>query len=491
MAESAYTGVGLGSQTPDMFGKLSQLLTIRGQQQGLAGQAAQVQQEEQTTRQRASLAKHDFSQYIGEDGTIDLNRMVNSPGLLADAGDQFLDIVSKGAAFKQQQLEAKSKLVGLRHDQREEFAAVMGGLSSDPDVAEDNEKGRQKVNEALVQYGEMYGEDVLDALGTYATQLRDVPQGQMPNALKSIQMQAVSASDQLEKKRPQYMNTGGRAVQISPYAPPGQSPQSIAMTLGPGEQDTVAVDQLGNPYRTLRDQRGTVTGTAPLAPGGNAGPATFGVGERATFEQQAEQNFANISANRVAASMAPQQLDQINKALNLSKQVSTGGWAAKRAHIESSIGSLIPGYAGMDDASKLQELDKFSERIATDASRVLGVNAKTDAERESIHRQNANIGYTPQAIQSVLQYAKAQTMAMEAKGNAQEAWLKKEGSGITKQHEFETEFRQAYDPQIFQLAVMSPEERKEARAKMSKEERATLREKAKKLIDLGVDINGE
>lgn len=197
-----FTAVGLGAQTPDMFGKLSQLLTIRGQQQGLAGQAAKVQQEEQTARQRASMAKYDWNKHIGSDGTLDLSTL-NDPQLMEAAGDGYLDFVQRAVQGKAMQLEAKSKLVALRNDQRSAFADMAGGLRSDPDVAADSEKGRQKVNDAMVQYGEMYGEDVLDALGTYASQLKNVPQGRMPDALKAIQMQAASASEQLEKQKPQ------------------------------------------------------------------------------------------------------------------------------------------------------------------------------------------------------------------------------------------------------------------------------------------------
>ena len=115
---------------------------------------------------------------------------------------------------------------------------------------------------------------------------------------------------------------------------------------------------------------------------------------------------------------------------------------------------------------------------------MLGVNARTDSERESIHKQNANIGYTPKAIQAVLSYAKAQTLAMEAKGNAQEAWLSG-GNKVTKHHEFETEFRKAYDPRIFQFEVMSDSEKEKFAKSLSKEDRKEIAEKTRKLIELG------
>jgi hypothetical protein len=466
--------VGLNAQVPDILPKLSQMLQIQQQQTELAGS-------QQSLRQRQALVSYDWNKHIGDDGTFDLNSL-SDPELRAAAGDQYLAVVTQAVQAKQQQLESKRTLTALRGEQREAFAELMGALRSDKDVAEDNEKGRQKVNQAMIQYGEMYGEDVLPVLSAYAAPLQKAPKGRMSDALRAIQLQAHSASQQLAAQAPAYTSTGSQLTQINPNAAAGAG--AIPLSISPGAQAETAVDQLGNPYITYRDSRGNIIGTAPLG-GGQGGPARFGPGERGTFEAQAEQNFKQVTANREAASMAPQQLDQINKALNLSKQVSTGSAASWRARVESGIGSLIPGFDGFDDATKLQELDKFAERIASDASRVLGVNATTDAQRESIHKQNANIGYTPGAIQAVLQYAKAQTMAMEGKGNAQEKWLKKEGNGITKQHEFETAFRQAYDPVIFQLEAADPDERKAIIDALDQKQAANLKEKRSKLKELG------
>lgn len=467
--------VGLGVEPPNTIAKLSQIL-------GMRQQRAQTESAEQSQRQRAALAAYNFGKHVGEDGTVDLNSLTTDPELRAAAGDQYLEVLSHAATAKQQQLEAKSKLFNLRGDQVASLAQTITPLLSDPDVAQDNEKGRQKVNEAWMQFGQLHGDEALPVLRTFAAPLKNAPPGKMSQALRMIQMQALDVEKQRQARLPEFVNKGGSLLNVNPDVSTA-APGEIPLTLPPGAQAVTRTDQLGNVYVEYRDPRGNVVGTAGM--GGEGGPARFGPGERHTFEAQAESNFQNVDANRKAAAMAPQQLDQINKALDLSKDVSTGAWAAKRAQIESGLGSLIPGYQGMDDASKLQELDKFAERIATDASRVLGVNARTDAERESIHKQNANIGYTPQAIQAVLQYAKAQTMAMEAKGNAQEAWLKKEGNGITKQHEFETEFRKAYDPMIFQLQAAEPEERKKIIEGLDAKEAASLKEKRAKLRELG------
>ncbi len=480
-----FTGVGLGIQSPDIMTKLSNLLTIKSQQQALQGQAAEVASAQQSQRQRAALAKYDFGKHIGDDGTVDLNSLTSDPDLRAAAGDQFLEIVSHAATAKEQQLAAKQKLVALKSDQRNALSDMLGPLLSDKDVVEGSEKGKQKVNDAFTQYGELYGKDVLPVISAYAPGVQKAPPHQLAAGLRAIQMQAQSASQQVSSQQPNLVNKGASLTNVNPNVA-ADAAADVQLGISPGSQQQIITDQLGNMHVQYRDAQGNIIGTAPLGkPGAPGSPAAFGPGERQSLESQANANFEAVTANRQAASMAPQQLDQINKALALSREVSTGSWAQKRANVESGIGSLIPGFEGMDDASKLQELDKFSERIATDASRVLGVNAKTDAERESIHKQNANIGYTPQAIQAVLQYAKAQTMAMEAKGDAQEKWLKREGNGITKQHEFETEFRQAYDPVIFQIQAAPPEDRKKIVESLSPKEAASIKEKRTKLRELG------
>jgi hypothetical protein len=484
--------VGLGTETPDMMGKLGQLLTLRNAR-------AQAQMAEQDASQRKNIAAYDFNKHVSPDGTISVSSFANDPEAPVIFGDKYVDYLSHVAAAEQQSTAAKQTLMNLRTDQRKKLAEMVGGLRSDKDVAENSDVGKQKINNAFLQYQQVYGtKDTLPVLSAYGPMLQN--SNDLSNSLKLIQLGAFDVESQLEAQKPQYAGAGNRLTNVNPNVAPGTAPD-IGVSIPPGF--SVVVDpRTNNPY-LVNDQTGEVRDFGSGFPGGSVPPTTphrprqdassipapFHPGEQDVVEKQANTNFENVTSNRAAASMAPQQLDQIDKALSLSKDVSTGAWAARRAQIESGIGSMIPGYQGMDDASKLQELDKFAERIATDASRVLGVNAKTDAERESIHKQNANIGYTPQAIQAVLSYAKAQTLAMQAKGDAQEAWLSS-GNKITKQHEFETKFRQAYDPRVFQFEVMSSAEQEKFLKSLSKDERKTLREKTQALIELGAIPGG-
>lgn len=492
----------LQAKKPDALGKLSDLLQLQTQMAGVKQARAAAQQEQQTAKQRAGLAEFDWQSLNGDDGTIDMNKVATSD-LQKAAGDQYPAVLQSLLSAKQQGLQAKQAIIGLNEAQRGAFGQMLGALRSDEDVAKDTPEGRQKVGQAVGQFAQMFGQEVEPVIKAYAPILAKAPPGKLGQIIQNIQMQAMSAADQVTKQTPQYqqVNVGStlERQQTNPLAPGGVDiPQSRALGIGPGEQEVETTDQLGNKYIITRDKAGNIVRTRPLDGGGGGtggtggtggGPARFGPGERQSIEQQAEANFQDINATRIAANLAPQQLDQIDKAIDISKQVNTGGggaFASKRAAWESALAAFIPGLeSAADDATKLQLLDKYAERIAADSARVLGANATTDAARESITRQNANIGYTPKAIQDVLQYAKAQTMAMASKGDALENWLKKEGNGITKQHEFQAAWRQAYDPLIYQLEAATPEERRKMVEKLSKPQAAELARKRAALRELG------
>lgn len=464
---------------PNAIGKISDILGVQRQQTALAS-------ERQSLQQRRGIADFDVSKIIGDDGTIDLNKVPGS-GLREAAGDQFPEVLQQYMTVKQQQLAAKQSLVQVTNAQRQSFGEMMGALRGDDDVVQDSPEGRQKVVQAFGQYANMYGKDVEGVLKAYAAPIQHAPPGKLGDVLKNIQLQATSADSQATRQTPnfQQVNTGSQLerVQTNPNAPGGADiPQKMDLTIAPGQQSQQTTDQLGNFFVQDRDAKGNIIGYRPV----QGGPASFGAGERTSLETQANTNFEAISRNREAARSAPQQRDQIRKARELSKSVSTGEWAQKRAKIESGLSSLIPGLDSADnDATKLQLLDKFAERIAADAAPILGQSHNTDAARESVRTQNANIGYTPKAVQAVLDYAEAQTDAVEAKGNAQEKWLKKEGNGITKAHDFETKWRQAYDPVLFQMKLMDQKEANEFAKKLPKAERESLKKKHDELVELG------
>lgn len=479
---------------------LSGLLNIKQQQQALQGQAAEVQQQQQSARQRAAIANIDWSKYDDGTGIVSTDKMIGDPSLRQAAGDQFLDIMKAGASIRGTQLENKKSLVGLNNDLRDQFGSMVGALRTDPDVIKDTPEGREKVKTAMDQFAQAGGPDAQRVAQIYGQVADHAPPGKLIRGVTAIQLQAQDASRQAAAQSPQFQNVGATQQQINPLAAGGENaPQgNLTNTIAPGRQPFT--DQFGrvytfNPQTNNYEPAQTATGGGANQPDGGgsqkpAGPGVSTPGDVQAIHAQTEANFANVNANRNAANLAPQQLDQIKNALNLSRQVNTGGnWTGTRAQIESNLSSIIPGLkSAQTDAAKVQELDKFLTRITNDSAKVLGQNPSTDAQRDSIAHQNAQVGYTPQAIQSVLKYGAAQTLAMQAKGNAQDAWLQQKGNGITNQHEFETSWRKAYDPVLFQLEVSTPEEQKKLIENLDPKEAASLKGKRAALRALGAQL---
>lgn len=483
MAEYGHVdaSIPLSVRKPDSFAKLSELMNMQRQAIAVQADKTALASAQQSQRQREGLASFDWSKLTGDDGTIDLNKIMDS-GLREAAGDQFPQAMQQAAQIKQQQLAAKQTLVGLTDAQRKSFSEMVGALRSDPDVIQGTPEGKQKLNDALGQYITMYGPDVENVVKAYANPLMKAPSGKAGQVLQNIQLQATSASDQASRQAPQYQSTGSELRNVNPYAQVGQAPGSIPLTISPGQQEQIITDQAGIPVIQQRTPRGAIAGVREVP-----GMTTYRPGEVASEEKGTLTNTEIVRANRAAAAAVPDQLANIDNALKLANELSTGGgvdFARKRANFESGIAAFIPGFdTAANDATKLQLLDKYLEKVAATSSQITGAPSSTDAARESISRQNASAGYTPAAIQNVLSFAKAQTQAIAAKANAQERFL--EEHGTKDAHKFETQWRQNYDPLIFQLEAAPEGRQRELIKGLSAERRKELRSKVQALREMG------
>lgn len=435
-----YTAVGLGSQTPDMMSKLSGLLSLKSQQQALAGQAAEVASAQQTQRQRSALAGYDWNKHIGEDGTFDLNSL-NDPELRQAAGDQYLDVVTHAVQAKQAQLEAKSKLVGLRNDQREAFAQLMGGLRSDKDVSEDNEKGRQKVNEAMIQYGQMYGDDVLPVLSAYAGPLQKAPKGRMSDALKAIQLQAHSASAGLAAQQPQYANTGPELTQINPNAAAGAS--SIPLGVGPGVQ--ILTDQKGAQF-AFNPQTNQVT---PVGTGRGGGVSPSASPKQPTFQQptylgqerdiQAQQQ--EVQGVRTAADQAPVNRNIYRQVLKLADATSTGPLVSFLQN--NAIGGQVFG-------DNYQELGKYLEKNAIANMQAMG-GPPSDSRLDAAVRANGSTSFNAKALKAVTEFNYATNTGVEKYRQGIDKAIGTDNPNYGELPKFKAAWAKNFDVDVFKL----------------------------------------
>jgi hypothetical protein len=431
-------------------------------QADLPGVQAQSQLAQQNTTQQAAVAQYFNTikpqDHTGPDGTVDMNYAVQTPEF-AKLGSAAPDVLQKLTDIKKSQIGNIQDLSNLDKDLRGQYSGVVGSLLSDNDVQAGNEAGFQKVRD---QIGAL--EDSNPAIkpiaDRYLQTLNNVPTGDKdPKALAHyilmMQQQTMAADSQNAAQQPKLVNKGGSLVDVATGSPSGSvgGATDIKTTLTPAEQVDYQA-QLGSMKAKL---------------------AT---------------NSDNFQKNLGALGISQQQEDQINKAMALSQNVSTGAGTPERLKAESAISAIFPGFDKLqDDATKGQELNKQLNRISNDSEKVLGSNAGTDAERANIAATNATIGYTPQAVQNVLRFHLAQTEAMRDKGVAMQSWLKQPGNSVANEDEFESSWAKSYDPVIYQLETAGS---KAAQQKiidgLSPQEAASLKEKRDGLKELGANV---
>lgn len=399
--------VGLRAQAPDVLGTLSQILGIKQQQQQVRGATAQTQMSEQDAAQRQALAGHDFKRYLGRDGTFDLNLMAVDPELRQAAGDQFVDVLTRAAGQKQAQLTTRATLNNLRNDQLEAMNQILGSLRGDPDVVEDNDAGRQKLNSALIKYGEIYGEDALPVLETTANLIQSTPRGQMDTLMASLQRQNMDAAQQkLATQDPRYVNTGRELVATNPDLQPG-IPQNLGLNLPPTAALVTDADgrihaaDLGTGRNTLIGGGGGPSPSArPDAPVDTTFRQMQYQGQPADIAAYQDQ----VRAIRESADQAPMQRDVFKKIMKLSDDTSTGPLV--KFLQETKIGGQVFG-------DNYQQLAKYLERNAISAMQAMGGGA-SDARLEAAVAATGSTGFNKEALQEVTRFNYAANSALDA-----------------------------------------------------------------------------
>lgn len=462
--------VGLNAQVPDILPKLGQLLSLQRERTAL-------ESEQQSLRQRQALAKYDWNKHLGQDGTLDLNTL-NDPDLMAAAGDQYQDVLQRAVQAKESQLQSKRTLTALRNDQREAFSEMMGALRSDRDVAEDTEKGRQKVNQAMLQYGEMYGEDVLPVLSAYAAPLQRTPKGRLNDALRAIQLQAHSASEALAAQQPQYIGTGAELTQINPNVAPGSAPGALTLTLPPGAE--ILTDAKGAQFVYDR-QRNSV---APVGMGRGGGPAPGAApseftqptyrGQAADIETQQQE----VQATRTQADQAPVNRNIFQHILKLADETSTGPLVSFLQN--TKVGGQVFG-------DNFQELGKYLEKNAIANMQAMG-GPPSDARLSAAVAANGSTRFNPSALKAVTQFNYATNTGLEAYRQGLDKAIGIENPDYGQLPRFKAEWAKNFDIDAFRLenaiADGDSEARDEILASLTPQQAASLQRKMKNLDTL-------
>lgn len=273
------------------------------------------------------------------------------------------------------------------------------------------------------------------------------------------------ASQQLDLYSQRGINT--LAGIISNWSPPGSNntPQLIAS----------AAKRLGvdpNQPLPMQDPRvkGAVldaiinqeVGPKYAAPGQPLRPS-LPPGQETYLQSQAKDAAERHDGTVAAASESPMRINVLDNIISLSDSgVATGPtqeWQNKVLGIAANVPGLSKIMGGAkDNVAKFQELQKFTYQNALRNWSAAG-GTGTDKQMENFAHANPNDQLFPQALQAIAKWGKASEFAIQGKANAQDQFLSQYGQNPQSQIAFERQWRNSFDPKVYQYQLMSPAEK--------------------------------
>lgn len=251
----------------DFFGMLNQALNLKQAQQNLQTGAIQQQtaqavsqQQQQTTQQRAAQANYfknrDSSKYLGDDGTLDVEKEANDPAFKAAMGDDYLTGYKSLLGIKADQADSQVKVNNLGTQQMGLVNGTLGALLQNEDVKIASDPKTPPVEAAAAHDRAIASvEQSLGLLGKavpataplaqkWMQQLPHVPPGKLGEALRTAQQITQGASEQAATQRGVYANVGGQQVNINPGAAAGV-PGALTNTVSPESQPVQVAARAG------------------------------------------------------------------------------------------------------------------------------------------------------------------------------------------------------------------------------------------------------
>lgn len=243
---------------------------------------------------------------------------------------------------------------------------------------------------------------------------------------------------------PQYVASVAQALKVDPNQPLNLADPNIKGAL----IDAMRPNETGNRYAP---QQGG--GLLPELP----------AGQSAYMQGQAKDAADRHDGTVAAAAESPMRINVLDNIIGLSKSgVATGpgqdwqnsilGYAANAPLLSSVMGK------SKDKVGQFQELQKFTYQNAIRSWQAAG-GTGTDAQMQSMAHANPNDHLFPEALQTIAQWGKAAELAVQGKANAQDQFLQQNGQTPKSQITFENQWRNSFDPKVFQYSLMNPQEK--------------------------------
>ena len=248
--------------------------------------------------------------------------------------------------------------------------------------------------------------------------------------------------------------TGGMQMPVAGDRSSFQIPPSVQQNRNAGQLQ-ILQGEMQDPNLSPEDRAALsreITRVRPSAPPGFA---------------ESQSKLAGAGADRYIglinqASDSPTRVNVYDNILKLSKEgVQTGpsaDWSNKLKGYTASIPGVDSMFPGMKkDVSNYQEINKFMYQNAQRNWQAAG-GTGTDSQLEAFSKSSPNSVMFPQALQAMAQWGKAGELALQGKVNAAQSWKDSQGGNVANQDNFERAWRNNFDPQLFQLKTMEPEQ---------------------------------
>lgn len=281
------------------------------------------------------------------------------------------------------------------------------------------------------------------------------------------------------------------AITNSSYLPKTLPPNTLSK-----DADTGATYYTGSTTPSTPVQLGTSsTGTSTNANSGNGrvmaelppGQQTMLSGAGTSAQGRVDQTIQGAEQSRVSQDVN-QQI--INLAGNLKDNIGPAktGWTTLIGQIADTpvLGAGMKAVTDKDPTDttgQLQELQKYLLRAAQLRGQQLGLSG-TDYQASLAQHANPNDAQFPQTIQKLAKYNLALDLMDQGKANAMDQYPGAKTSPQANQ-QFENEFRNSLNPNVYRAMIASPDERKELYSSMTPQQRQQMVVDRRKLMSLG------
>lgn len=246
---------------------------------------------------------------------------------------------------------------------------------------------------------------------------------------------------------------------------------SRAKALGTAGAEPIAgVDAAGNPVFTTKAAvaQGQTGGQQPAtgrfggyqAPGGGVRPG-LSPAEEEGQRGLAKGNVAQYNTLKETASNAAERTNILDtlEAYARGTTIFGPGWTGRIENLAAINAKLPSGMAfGGDAVSNAQIVQKLASNLIQQYQKSMG-GTGTDKQFELVMHGTPGADMTNKAMLEVIPKLKSMEVALQAKANAADSWLAANNNNPASLNKFETTWRQNYDPRIYQMSLMTPDQR--------------------------------